>query len=55
MLYADPKAIQQINSTANLDRAGQTAMYFNTEEGKETFLDFLQGTVRVFKYYFILM
>ena len=26
-LYADPRAIQQINLTANLDRAGNTAMF----------------------------
>ena len=35
-LDADPKAIKQINFTANLDRAGQTAMYFIIEEAKET-------------------
>ena len=47
MLDADPKAIQQINFTANLDWRGQTAMYFITDEAKETVLDFSQGTVRV--------
>ena len=26
-LYADPRAIQRINLTANLDRAGNTAMF----------------------------
>ena len=26
-LYADPRAIQQINLTANLGRAGNTAMF----------------------------
>ena len=41
---ADPKGIQQINFTANLDRAGQTAMYFIIEEAKETALDFSKGT-----------
>ena len=41
---ADPKAIQRINFTANLDRAGQTAMYFIIEEAKETALDFSKGT-----------
>ena len=35
-LDADPKAIQQINFTANLDRAGNTAMLFIIEEAKET-------------------
>ena len=46
-LDADPKAIQQINFTENLDQAGQLAVYFIIEEAKETILDFSQGTVRV--------
>ena len=46
-LDADPKAIQQINFTANLDRAGNTRFYFILEEAKETVLDFSQGTVKV--------
>ena len=46
-LDADPRAIQQINFTANLDRAGNTRTYFILEEAKETFLDFSQGTVKV--------
>ena len=46
-LDADPKAIQQINFTANLDRAGSTRFYFILEEAKETILDFSQGTVKV--------
>ena len=46
-LDADPKAIQQINFTANLDRAGNTTMFFITEEAKETVLDFSQGTVKI--------
>ena len=33
-LDADPKAIQQINFTANLDRAGNTRIYFILEEAK---------------------
>ena len=41
-LDADPKAIQQINFTANLDRAGNTRIYFIVEEVKETVLDFSQ-------------
>ena len=47
VLDADPKAIQQINFTSNLNGGGQTTMYFICEEAKETVLDFLQGTVRV--------
>ena len=46
-LDADPRAIQQINFTANLDRARNTTMFFIIEEAKETVLDFSQGTVRV--------
>ena len=46
-LDADPKAIQQINFTANLDRAGNARIYFILEEAKETVLDFSQGTVKV--------
>ena len=46
-LDADPRAIQQINFTANLDRAGNTRVYFILEEAKETILDFSQGKVEV--------
>ena len=46
-LDADPKAIQQINFTANLDRAGNTRLYFILEEAKETVFKFSQGTVKV--------
>ena len=43
----DPRAIQQINFTAYLDRAGNTRVYFILEEAKQTILDFSQGTVKV--------
>ena len=43
----DPKVIQQINFTGNLDRAGNTRVYFILEEAKETVLDFSQGIVKV--------
>ena len=33
-LDADPRAIQEINFTANLDRAGNTRVYFILEEAK---------------------
>ena len=46
-LDADPKAIQQINFTANLDRDGNTIFYFILEEAKETVFEFSQGTVKV--------
>ena len=44
---ADPRAIQQISFTANLDRAGNPTMFFIIEEAKETVLDFSQVTVKV--------
>ena len=46
-LDADPKAIQQINFTANLDRDGNTRFYFILEEVKETIFEFSQGTIKV--------
>ena len=46
-LDGDPRANQQINFTANLDRAGNTRIYFILEEAKETKLAFSQGTVKV--------
>ena len=36
VLDADPKAIQQVNFTANLNRAERTRFYFILEESKET-------------------
>ena len=46
-LDADPRAIQQINFTANLDKAGNTTIFFIIEEAKETVFEFSQGTVKV--------
>ena len=46
-LDADPRAIQQINFTESLDRAGNTRIYFILEESKENILNFAQGTVKV--------
>ena len=46
VLDAYPRAIQQIHFTANLDRAGNTRIYFILEEAKETIFDFSQGTVK---------
>ena len=45
-LDADPRAIQQINFTVNLDRAN-TKIYFILEEAKETIFEFSQGTVKI--------
>ena len=41
-LDANPRAMQQINFTANLDRAGNTTMFFIIGQAKETVLDYLK-------------
>ena len=46
-LDADPKAIQQINFTANLNRVGNMRFYFILNEVKQTIFEFSQGTVNV--------
>ena len=46
-LDADPRANQQINFTGNLDRAGNTRIYFILEGAKETVLDFSQRNAKV--------
>ena len=46
-LDAGPRTIQQINFTANLDRPGDTRIYFILEDAKETIVNFAQGTVKV--------
>ena len=46
-LDANPKVIQQINFTRNLNHDGNTSMFFIFEEAKKPVLDFSQGTVRV--------
>ena len=46
VLDADPKAIQQTDFTANLDRAGNTRLYFIIKEAKET-VEVSQGTVKL--------
>ena len=48
-LDADTRTIQQINFTANLDRAGNKTMFYLIEEEKETVLDFSQRTVTALK------
>ena len=47
-LDVDPKEIQQINFTGNLDRPAGDTMFFIVEETKETVLDFSQETVKLF-------
>ena len=44
-LDADPRAIQEINFTANLDCANITRIFFILEEAKESVLYFSQGKV----------
>ena len=39
-LDADPRAIQQINFTENLEREGNITMFFIIEKAKETVLQF---------------
>ena len=46
-LDADPRAIQQINFTANLDRDDGATIFFIIEQTKETVFESLQGTVKV--------
>ena len=46
-LDVDPKAIQQISFKGNLDRNGNTTIFFITEEAKGNILDFSQETVKV--------
>ena len=46
-LDADPRAIQQIDFTANLDGDDGATMFFVIEKAKETVFKFLQGTVKV--------
>ena len=45
-LDSDPKAIQQINFTANLCRENNTRFYFIFDEVKETVFEFSDGTVK---------
>ena len=46
-LDADSRKIQQVNFTANLDRAGNTTISFIIEQEKETIFEFSQGTVKI--------
>ena len=39
VLDGDPKPIQQINFAGNLDRGGNTTIFFIVEEAEETILD----------------
>ena len=52
-LDADPKAMQQIDFTGNLEE--QSTMLFIIERVKETVLDFSKGTDKVLWFYFVLV
>ena len=47
-LDADPKAVQQIYFTGNLEN--NAVIFFITVEPKEPVLDFSQGTVKLFNF-----
>ena len=46
-LDSDPRAIQQINFTAKLDRDEGATIFFVIEQAKETVLEFSQEAVKV--------
>ena len=46
-LDTDPRAIQQINFTANLERTEGAKMFFIIEQTEETVFKFSQGTIKV--------
>ena len=46
-LAADPKAVQQMNFTANLDDNKKILLFFIIKNLKETLLDFSQRTAKV--------
>ena len=45
----DLQAIQQIDLTRNLDKPGNTTIFFIIEESQKTILNFSQGIVKVFR------
>ena len=54
-LDADPKAIQEINFTGNLDRSKGSTMFFIVEDANETVSAFSKGTVEILWVYFVLI
>ena len=46
-LDADPKAIQQIDFTENINRVTGATMFLIIEEAKETVLDFSKGIFKL--------
>ena len=51
----DPKSIQQINATGNLNTAEDAIIFFIVEEVKETVSDFSKGRVKELSFYFVLI
>ena len=47
VLDVDPKAMQRIKFTGNLNRVENTRIYFIIREAKETILDFSQKSTRI--------
>ena len=54
-LDADPKAIEQINFTANLNTIEGKTMFFITKKAKKKNSDFSKGAVKVLWFYFVLI
>ena len=54
-LDADPKAIQHINFTGNLDRAEGSTMFFTIEEVKEAVLDFQKKQLKYYDFIWFLI
>ena len=54
-LHADAKAIEKINFTGNLTRFGEAGMLFIIYEVKEPVVGFSERTVKVLRFYFVLM
>ena len=51
----DTDPIQHINFTWNVSGINNRLVFFIIEEAKETILDFSQETVKVLKFYFVLI
>ena len=54
-LHADAKAIEKINFTGNLTRFGEAGMFFIIYEVKEPVLGFSERTIKVLRFYFVLL
>ena len=54
-LHADAKAVEKINFTGNPARFGEAGMFFIIYEVKKPVLGFSERTVKVLRFYFVLM